>query len=179
MNLMRPTNGKKADGEPLMQFDTRNKIKDWNQAAARAAKVREQGGKVVFTNGCFDILHAGHVRYLNEARSLGDFLILGLNSDASVRTLGKAINRPLVAQEQRAEVISALACVDLVCIFEDETPYELIKILQPDVLVKGGDWPPESIVGNDVVWKRGGEVLSIPLVEGLSTTNLVAKIRGD
>ena len=160
-----------------MQFDTRNKIVDWRAAAERCAEVRRGGGKVVFTNGCFDILHAGHVRYLNEARSLGDFMVLGLNSDASVRTLGKAPGRPLVPQEQRAEVISSLVCVDLVCIFEQETPYELIKIIQPEVLVKGGDWPPETIVGNDVVWGRGGEVLSIPLVEGLSTTNLIARIR--
>ena len=161
----------------MTDFDSRRKILNWADAAAQAAEVRQKGGKLVFTNGCFDLLHAGHVRYLNEARSLGDFLVLGLNSDASVRTLDKAPDRPLVPQAERAEVIGALACVDAVCIFEEPTPYELIKAIEPDVLVKGGDWPPETIVGNDVVWARGGQVLSIPLVEGLSTTNLVAKIR--
>ena len=161
----------------MTDFDSRRKILNWAAAAAQVAKVRQKGGKVVFTNGCFDLLHAGHVRYLNEARSLGDLLVLGLNSDASVRTLDKAPDRPLVPQAERAEVIGALACVDAVCIFEEPTPYELIKAIEPDVLVKGGDWPPETIVGNDVVWARGGQVLSIPLVKGLSTTNLVAKIR--
>jgi rfaE bifunctional protein nucleotidyltransferase chain/domain len=161
-----------------MAFDTREKIAPHYPAAAKETReIQGRGGRVVFTNGCFDLLHAGHVRYLNQARSLGDFLALGLNSDASVRALGKGPDRPITPQEQRAEVMSALACVDLVAIFDESTPYDLIKAVQPDILVKGGDWPPESIVGNDVVWAKGGEVLSIPLVEGISTTGIYERIR--
>lgn len=159
-----------------MGFDTRDKIMAAERAAELVGRVQATGGKAVFTNGCFDLLHAGHVRYLQQARELGDCLVVGLNSDASVRGLGKGPGRPLVPQDQRAQVLSALACVDAVVIFDEPTPLELIRALGPDVLVKGGDWPVERIVGAELVQARGGRVLSIPLVEGLSTTALVARI---
>ena len=158
-------------------MDHRDKIMGPEKAAAKAASVRQNGGRVVFTNGCFDILHAGHVRYLAQARAMGDFLVLGLNSDQSVKSLGKGADRPLVPQEQRAEVMAALASVDAVVIFDRETPAELIETVKPDILVKGGDWPVESIVGADFVLAAGGQVHSIPLVGGLSTTALAKRIR--
>ncbi|KMY67874.1 hypothetical protein AAU61_08420 [Desulfocarbo indianensis] len=161
-----------------MGFDAASKVVKLEEAAERARRVRARGGKVVFTNGCFDILHAGHVRYLGQARELGDFLILGLNSDDSVRSLDKSPERPLVPEAQRAEVVAGLAAVDLVVIFHESTPARLIQAIDPDILVKGGDWPVERIVGAEHVQGRGGRVLSIPLVEGLSTTNLLERIRG-
>ncbi|MFH1035992.1 MAG: D-glycero-beta-D-manno-heptose 1-phosphate adenylyltransferase [Pseudomonadota bacterium] len=161
-----------------MNFDARAKIVDLAAAVRAARRLQAQGGRVVFTNGCFDLLHAGHVRYLGQARALGDMLILGLNSDASVRGLGKGDDRPLVPQAQRAEVTAGLMAVDLVVIFDQPTPLELIEAIAPQVLVKGGDWPPETIVGHQSVLARGGRVLSIPLVPGLSTTNLARLVRG-
>lgn len=158
-------------------FDTRDKIVGRDEAARRAALAKAAGRKVVFTNGCFDLLHAGHVRLLEQARSLGDLLILGLNSDDSVRSLGKGEDRPLVPQAQRAEVVAALAAVDLVALFNEPTPLELITAIMPDVLVKGGDWPVRDIVGADLVLAAGGRVESLPLVRGLSTTSLAARIR--
>lgn len=131
----------------------------------------------MFTNGCFDLMHVGHVRYLEAARTLGDLLVVGVNSDDSVRTLQKGQDRPLVPQDQRAEVLAALACVDYVVLFGEPDPGRLIGELQPDVLVKGGDWAPEQIVGRDTVEARGGTVRTIPLVPGVSTTSLVNKIR--
>ena len=136
---------------------------------------QEKGEKVVFTNGCFDILHVGHVRYLQEARDLGDFLVVGLNSDASVKRL-KGESRPIVNEADRQEVLSALRSVDAVLLFGEDTPYELISRVKPDILVKGGDWKPESIVGSDLVLARGGKVLSLAFVDGSSTTNIVSKI---
>lgn len=138
---------------------------------------RMKGDRVVFTNGVFDILHRGHVSYLQEAAALGDRLIIGLNSDASVRRLGKAPDRPMNDQESRAKVLAALRLVDAVVIFDQDTPLELIQAIGPDVLVKGGDWPEDRIVGADVVKARGGEVRSLKLVDGFSTTALVEKIR--
>ena len=132
--------------------------------------------KVVFTNGCFDLLHAGHVDYLQRSKALGDVLVVGLNSDLSVRRL-KGTGRPINPQEDRAYVLSALSSVDYVLIFEEDTPYELIKAVKPDVLVKGGDWPVQNIVGRDVLWQRGGEVLSMPLLSGYSTSAIIEKIR--
>jgi D-beta-D-heptose 7-phosphate kinase/D-beta-D-heptose 1-phosphate adenosyltransferase len=157
--------------------DTTSKIAPASQAAAAARRRRAEGGRVVFTNGCFDLLHAGHVRYLEQARSLGELLVVGLNSDASVRALAKAPERPLVPQDQRAAVLAGLAAVDLVVVFDQPTPAELIAQVRPDVLVKGGDWPPEAIVGAEAVQAGGGRVLSLPLVEGISTTALVERIR--
>ena len=158
-------------------MDHRDKVMSREKAAEMAASVQKGGGKVVFTNGCFDLLHAGHVRYLFQARAMGDFLVLGLNSDQSVKSLDKGSDRPLVPQDQRAEVMAGLAAVEAVVIFDEETPARLIETVKPDVLVKGGDWPVESIVGADFVQARGGEVHSIPLVQGLSTTNLAKRIR--
>jgi D-glycero-beta-D-manno-heptose 1-phosphate adenylyltransferase len=131
--------------------------------------------KVVFTNGCFDVLHVGHVRYLKDARNMGDRLIVGLNSDASVKRL-KGPLRPIHTQEERKEMLLSLACVDEVFIFDEDTPLQLIKKVQPDVLVKGGDWPVESIVGADVVMEKGGTVHSLPFHEGYSSTNTIQKI---
>ena len=128
--------------------------------------------KLVFTNGCFDILHSGHVLYLEEAKSLGDILIVGLNSDDSVRRL-KGESRPINSQQDRAIVLAALSSVDFVIIFEDDTPLELIKIIKPDILVKGGDWAIPDIVGSDFVLQNGGEVKSLKFIEGKSTTNIV------
>lgn len=147
------------------------------QAARLAEQARQQGKQVVFTNGCFDILHVGHTRYLALARQMGDMLIVGVNSDASVRTLEKAPDRPLVNQQERAEIIASLRAVDAVCIFNQPTPAELIEKIKPQVLVKGGDWPVDKIVGAGFVLANGGQVHSIPLVPGRSTTNLVERIR--
>jgi rfaE bifunctional protein nucleotidyltransferase chain/domain len=133
------------------------------------------GEKVVFTNGCFDILHAGHVRYLSAARQLGDRLVVGLNTDASVRRL-KGPKRPVAAEQDRAEVLSALASVDAVTLFDDDTPEALIELLLPDILVKGADWPVEKIAGAKAVIEHGGSVLTVPLLEGRSTTGIIETI---
>lgn len=132
--------------------------------------------KIVFTNGCFDILHVGHVRYMQEAAKLGDIFVVGLNSDASVKRL-KGSERPVNNENDRAEILSSLGFVDYVVVFEEDTPYELIKKVQPDVLVKGGDYNPNNVVGRDIVEARGGELVLIPFVEGKSTTNIINKIK--
>ncbi len=131
--------------------------------------------KVVFTNGCFDILHAGHARYLKKARSLGDLLVVGLNSDSSVKKI-KGMLRPIIPQKDRAELLSALAAVDYVVIFSGETPIKLIKAIVPDILVKGADWKNGEIVGQEVVEKHGGKVRRIQLAKGRSTTDVIKKI---
>jgi D-glycero-beta-D-manno-heptose 1-phosphate adenylyltransferase len=136
---------------------------------------RAAGERIVFTNGVFDLLHRGHVEYLEESKALGDRLVVGVNSDASVRRI-KGPERPLVPAEERAELLQALACVDLAVIFDEDTPERLIRAVQPDVLVKGGDWTPDRIVGREFVEARGGRVLNVPLREGLSTTALIARI---
>lgn len=133
--------------------------------------------KVVFTNGCFDIIHRGHVEYLEKAKSLGDILIVGLNDDKSVNEL-KGIDRPINNEGDRARVLLALRSVDEVIIFGEETPIELINIIKPDVLVKGGDWAVEDIVGHEFVLGNGGEVFSLPFSKGYSTTNIIKKIKG-
>lgn len=137
---------------------------------------RQAGARIVLTNGCFDLLHVGHTRYLQAARKLGDVLVVGVNTDRSVRSLKKGSARPIVPDSQRAEVLAALGCVDYVVLFDESDPQALIRAVQPDVLVKGGDWKPEHIVGRDIVEGRGGSVLAIPLVPGISTTALVQKI---
>jgi len=134
-----------------------------------------RGEKLVFTNGCFDLLHPGHLRYLGEARSLGDRLVVAVNADAVVAAL-KGAGRPLVPLEERMEVLAAFACVDYVIPFEEETPARVIEALVPDVLVKGGDWAPEDIVGKDTVEAAGGRVLSLPFAPGYSTTALIERI---
>jgi D-glycero-beta-D-manno-heptose 1-phosphate adenylyltransferase len=136
---------------------------------------RSRGERIVFTNGCFDLLHVGHIRFLQQARKLGDCLVVGLNSDASVR--GIKSGRPVITESQRAEVLAALGCVDHVVIFNAPDPHDLIQVLQPDVLVKGGDWPLDRIVGRDIVERRGGQVLSIPLIPDISTTILMERIQ--
>jgi len=138
---------------------------------------RMKGDRIVFTNGCFDILHRGHVEYLQEAAALGDRLIIGVNSDDSVRRLGKATDRPYNDQDSRAKVLAGLRLVDAVVMFDQDTPLELNQAIGPDVLVKGGDWTEDKIVGADIVKARGGEVRSLKLVDGFSTTALVEKIR--
>lgn len=133
--------------------------------------------KIVFTNGCFDILHRGHVEYLAQARDLGDVLVLGLNTDNSVKRLGKSPERPINDELSRATVLSALECVDVIILFDEDTPYELIKFVQPDILVKGDDYKPENIVGYDIVTAKGGQVKTISFVQGFSTTGLIDKMR--
>ncbi len=135
-----------------------------------------KGGKVVFTNGCFDILHVGHIRYLQEAWRLGDMLVVGLNSDASVKRL-KGEARPVQSESDRAEILAALDCVDYVVIFNEDTPLELISAIKPDILVKGGDWPVEKIVGHEVVLKGGGEVKSLKFHPGQSTSTILESIQ--
>lgn len=139
---------------------------------------KDQNLKIVFTNGCFDILHRGHVEYLCHARDLGDKLVLGLNTDASVKRLGKSPERPINSEETRATILAALECVDAVILFNEDTPLELITFVQPDVLVKGNDYKAEEIVGYDVVTAKGGKVITIQLVDGFSTTKLIEKMKG-
>ena len=153
----------------------KDKIKSWEEAAHLCDNFRSQGKKIIFTNGCFDILHSGHIQYLEQAKALGDILFLGLNSDDSVRRI-KGSPRPIVSEKERAFVVAGLQSVDFVVIFEQDTPYELIRLLKPDILVKGGDWNPEDIVGSDIVQGYGGRVLSLPYLEGISTTELFFKI---
>ena len=153
-----------------------NKILDRSTLKNKLEALRKEGKKIAFTNGCFDILHVGHVRYLREAKKAGDILVLALNSDSSVRAI-KGEERPLVSEEERAEVIAALEFIDFVTIFPELTPLELINYLKPDILIKGGDWPEEKVVGREEVKKWGGRVAIIPEVEGKSTTNIVEKIK--
>jgi len=158
-------------------LDTSQKIMSREQAVDLVRTAQASGKKVVFTNGCFDLLHAGHVDLLNRARSLGDLLVLGLNSDEGVRAQNKGPERPIVPQAQRARVVAGLEAVDAVVFFGEPTPALLIEAIAPDVLVKGGDWPEEKIVGAALVRSRGGQVFSLPLVPGLSTTSLVTKLK--
>ena len=146
------------------------------EAILRFGREKRNGRRVVFTNGCFDLLHPGHIRSLELARALGDALIVGLNSDASVRQL-KGEGRPVIPERERAEILSALESVDAVVIFDDLTPRELISRLLPDILVKGGDWPGDQIVGREEVEAAGGRVVSVPVVPGYSTSAMLKKIR--
>ena len=147
------------------------------EIAAIAAQARRDGRRIAFTNGCFDLLHVGHIRYLAAARDAADLLIVGVNDDASVRRL-KGPTRPLVPDAARAEVLAALAAVDYVTLFSEDTPYELIRAVQPDLLVKGSDWAPDQIVGADIVRARGGVVRSLRFAKGYSTTRLIHRMRG-
>ena len=137
--------------------------------------LRQSGNRIVFTNGCFDILHAGHVRYLMEARSYGDILVVGLNSDRSIKTI-KGEKRPIIPEEQRAEVLASLCCVDYVTLFHEPDPLKLIEKLKPDVLVKGADWPEDKIIGKDIVEGHGGKVVRVRMVSGVSTSEIIQKI---
>ncbi len=146
------------------------------EAKRRFGRANRDGKRVVFTNGCFDLLHPGHIQSLEQARALGDALIVGINSDASVREL-KGPGRPILPELERAEILAALECVDAVVIFGEPTPREIIAALLPDVLVKGGDWPGDQIVGREEVEGAGGRVVSVPVVAGYSTTAILAKMR--
>ena len=146
------------------------------EAATLADSLQERGGRVVFTNGVFDVLHPGHVRYLEAARAEGDALIVGVNSDRSVRAI-KGPSRPIMPEGERAEILAALSCVDAVVIFDEDTPAQVIRRIQPDVLVKGADWPADQIVGRDTVEARGGRVARIPVEAGWSTTEILKKVR--
>ena len=138
-------------------------------------RLHREGKRLVFTNGCFDLLHLGHVRYLSEARALGDALVVALNSDRSVRAL-KGEGRPILDEQERSEVIAALEAVDYVIVFDEETPLELIAELLPDVLVKGGDWPLDQIIGREEVEAAGGRVISLPYIEGSSTSDIIERV---
>ncbi len=151
------------------------KIYPRNELKAEVDRLKREGKKVIFTNGCFDILHAGHTQYLREAKKLGDVLILAINSDSSVRSI-KGEKRPVVPETERAEVVASLASVDYVTIFDELTPLALIEFLQPDVIVKGGDWAEKDIVGAEAVRKWGGRVAIMPEIEGASTTNVIEKV---
>jgi D-beta-D-heptose 7-phosphate kinase/D-beta-D-heptose 1-phosphate adenosyltransferase len=151
------------------------KILSQGELKKEIEKLKGAGKRIVFTNGCFDILHTGHTRYLREARKLGDVLVLGLNSDASIRSI-KGEKRPIVPEAERADVMASLESVDYLTIFNEPTPLELIELLKPDVLVKGGDWAEKDIVGGDAVRKWGGTVAVIPEIKGASTTNIIEKI---
>jgi D-beta-D-heptose 7-phosphate kinase/D-beta-D-heptose 1-phosphate adenosyltransferase len=147
-----------------------------DDAARLAESLRRDGKRVVFTNGVFDLLHPGHIRYLQAARALGDALIVGVNSDRSVHA-NKGPSRPITPEAERAELLAALACVDAVAVFDDDTPAEIIKRIQPDVLVKGADWAADAIVGRDIVEARGGKVVRIGVEPGWSTSSIIEKIR--
>ncbi|OGP62017.1 MAG: hypothetical protein A2169_03270 [Deltaproteobacteria bacterium RBG_13_47_9] len=151
------------------------KIKSRGELYRIAEDLKAKGKRIVFTNGCFDLLHIGHIRYLEKARSLGDILIIGVNSDRSVQAL-KGPERPILPEEERAEILSGLWCVDYVTLFDESTPLELISSLQPHVLVKGGDWEKETTVGREVVEGSGGEVVILPFIQGSSTSNLIETI---
>jgi D-beta-D-heptose 7-phosphate kinase/D-beta-D-heptose 1-phosphate adenosyltransferase len=147
-----------------------------DEAAELAAVFRRQNRRVVFTNGVFDLLHPGHVRYLQRARQLGDALIVAVNSDRSVR-VNKGSHRPINPERERAEVVLALACVDAVLVFDQDTPHDVIQAIQPDVLVKGADWGVDEIVGRDIVESRGGTVVRLELEKDFSTTGLIERVR--
>lgn len=153
------------------------KIHNPNSLPAVLEMWRANGDRIVFTNGCFDLLHFGHLHYLADARDLGERLVVGMNSGASVSRL-KGPHRPINDELTRTHLMAALEVVDAVILFEEDTPYELIRLVQPDILVKGGDWSPDQIVGSDIVLERGGQVLSLPFITGYSTTNIEQKILG-
>ena len=153
-----------------------NKILSRHEIEQRANIWRMFNQKIVFTNGCFDILHQGHVEYLSKAKDLGNKLIIGLNTDASVKRQNKSPERPINNEQSRAFILAALGIVDAVVLFDEDTPYDLIKAIQPDVLVKGADYKAEEIVGYDILKARGGEVITIELTQGFSTTALINKI---
>jgi D-beta-D-heptose 7-phosphate kinase / D-beta-D-heptose 1-phosphate adenosyltransferase len=155
----------------------KQKIKARKELLRIIKDLRAKGKRIVFTNGCFDLLHIGHIRYLEEARALGDFLVVGVNSDSSVRKL-KGPQRPVLPEEERAEILSGLGCVDYITLFDEIDPLKLITSLHPHILVKGGDWTKEQTVGKEVVERSGGEVVIIPFVKGASTSNLIKTILG-
>jgi D-beta-D-heptose 7-phosphate kinase/D-beta-D-heptose 1-phosphate adenosyltransferase len=152
-----------------------NKIKGFGELVKDVYNHKKEGKKIVFTNGCYDLIHIGHIRCFKEGKNLGDTLVVALNSDRSVRTL-KGPPRPIVPQEERAEIIAALECVDFVTIFDQDDPLEIIAAVKPDILVKGGDWTINTIVGRDMVESYGGQVIALPLVPEVSTTRIIETI---
>ena len=164
---------------PFSPFPRRNmhpqKIQSIPRLKRIVATLKKEGKKIVFTNGCFDILHVGHIRYLRKARKMGDLLIVGMNTDRSVRMI-KGEKRPIVSEKERAEVLAALEIVDYVVLFDELDPLRLITALKPNILVKGADWSKDEIVGRDVVEKAGGKVVRIPLVPGSSSTHVIEKV---
>ena len=153
----------------------KEKIKERKELLRIAKNLKAKGKRIVFTNGCFDLLHLGHVRYLEEAKALGDVLVVGVNSDSSVRKL-KGPKRPILRERERTEILSGLGCVDYIVIFNEADPLKLITSLKPNLLVKGGDWTREQIVGREVVERSGGELVIIPFVKGASTSNVISTI---
>ena len=153
----------------------KDKIKDLKSLVKLVSKHQSEGEKIVFTNGCYDILHVGHIQCFQESKRLGDILIVAVNSDRSVGTL-KGPSRPIVPEEERAELIAAMESVNYVTIFDQKDPFELISAVKPDILVKGGDWTVETIVGRELVESYGGTVMTIPMVEGISTSQIIKKI---
>jgi D-beta-D-heptose 7-phosphate kinase/D-beta-D-heptose 1-phosphate adenosyltransferase len=151
------------------------KIRTVEELAPLLADIRKEGRKIVFTNGCFDLLHAGHVRYLEAAKSVGDILVVGLNSDESVKII-KGAKRPIVKQAYRAEVLAGLGCIDFVTVFNEPDPLQTIHALRPDILVKGEDWEEKEIIGADFVKKHGGSVVRIPLAPEISTSGIIQRI---
>jgi D-beta-D-heptose 7-phosphate kinase/D-beta-D-heptose 1-phosphate adenosyltransferase len=181
-----PMTSESVEGTSVEQFrevcykwvveSMREKIRTEKELIDELARHRSDGKKVVFTNGCFDLLHIGHVRYLEEAKSLGDILVVAVNSDRSTTRL-KGPSRPINSQDERAEILAALACVDYVTLFDEPDPHRIISVLRPEVLVKGGDWTRETTVGREVVEADGGEVVVIPYIRGASTTGLIERIQ--
>jgi D-beta-D-heptose 7-phosphate kinase/D-beta-D-heptose 1-phosphate adenosyltransferase len=155
----------------------RNKVKDLSNLKKEIEEIKAKGKRIVFTNGCFDLLHPGHMRYLDAARQLGDYLVVAVNTDRSVKAI-KGAGRPIQSQDERTELLAALSFVDAVVLFDEDNPLNVIRQLVPNVLVKGGDWTEDKIIGADAVKKAGGIVKSLPFVAGYSTTALIEKIRG-
>jgi rfaE bifunctional protein nucleotidyltransferase chain/domain len=153
----------------------RLKIQELPDAKKKVERLRSKNKKIVFTNGCFDILHIGHARYLYAAREMGDFLIVAMNSDRSVKAI-KGPDRPIMNQSERSEMLASLECVDMVVIFDEDNPMEVIRYLMPDILIKGGDWKEEDIIGADVVRAAGGQIRSIPYINGYSTSGIIKRI---
>jgi len=156
-------------------MNIRSKVLGLDDLLKKVADHRKNGKKIVFTNGCFDILHVGHVRYLTAARNEGDILVVGLNSDCSTGKI-KGEQRPIVQQDQRAEILASLCCVDYITIFKEQNPLGLIRSIRPDILVKGDDWPEKGIVGADIVKADGGKVVRVPIVPNISTTSIIKRI---
>lgn len=156
-------------------FFSRIKVKTLKELTNIILDLKSRGKKIVFTNGCFDLLHYGHLKYLEKAKAKGDILVVAINSDSSVKKI-KGNNRPITGEKDRARMIAGLGCVDYVVVFKEKTPLEVIKILKPDILVKGSDWKKNNIVGREVVLKKGGRVLILSFLKGYSTTKLIKKI---
>ena len=170
-----PSQEQRAISEGINMEKYRLKIKELPEAKKEIDRLKSENKKIVFTNGCFDILHIGHTRYLYAAKELGDCLIVAVNSDRSVKSI-KGPGRPVMNQAERTELLAAFQSVDMVVIFDEDNPLEVIRYLMPDILVKGGDWKEEDIIGSDVVKAAGGEVHRIPFVNGVSTTDIIKKI---